>query len=260
METKTLKTLQEAEEEISNIQFEAEEFADMGTGEDEQEECVASKVLLEAAVRLQTQLRDRRTMGVVEPTGVLSQRSVAAIPMGPPRMEESHGKEPVNSSTEFVLKGKPIGLADSRVVAAFGGGDAVRGIRNVGYLTFISFHTPHGCNEAIENAKWTVRKEGWTSASIARSQFRADTHLHEINAGAPRPQYRPYKKSSEEWYAKGKVGDPKKEDHKHGTYKEKRNRSICVTIATGSSSRKERRTRSESSYGGQHERAEGIFF
>ena len=93
------------------------------------------------------------------------------------------------------MRGKPIGLPDSRVAAAFGGGDVVRGIRDVGLLTFIAFHTPHGCNDAIENAKVMVQKEGWTSASVVRSKFRADTHLHEINAGAPRPQCRPYNKN-----------------------------------------------------------------
>ena len=71
--------------------------------------------------------------------------------------------------------------------------------------------------------------------------------MHEINVDAPQPQYTPYKKSAAVVYGKGKAGKPMKEVNKYGGYKEKRSRSICVTIATGSSSRKERRTRSESS-------------
>ena len=236
VESKTLKTLQEAEEEISSIQFEAEEFTDMGTGEDEQEECVASKVLLEAAVKLRAQFRDRRTMGVREPP-VLSQQNVAASQQATPRVQEFHGV-PRHSCTEVVLRGKPIGLPDSSVTAAFGGGDVVRGIRSVGHLTFITLHTPHGCNEVYENIKGMLQREGWTSASVARSNFQVDTHLHEINAGAPRPKCRPDKKAADE---------QKRKDHKHDTYQNKRNRSICVTIATGLASRKERRTRSDSS-------------
>ena len=165
-----LKTLQDAAEEIKELEEQQDSSADEETAHE----------LLGMAMKLQAQLRETNKKPA------------------PRTWTQEH---PEYSSQELVLKDLSSDIPLERLVMLMGGGNAVRDVRFKDHYTFVAFHNASVCTEQYETVMETLAKDKWSATSVSRARFRGDLHMHEIDSGIEKPRYKPFdpKKVYKDW-------------------------------------------------------------